>query len=315
MAGKHWSEPEHKIIKSEYSNVNISLTKENLLAKLPGRTWDAIKLKAEKLKIKQVYPSGAPEGNIKALLEENLQAYYWTGFIMADGCIQNGKRLALVLSLKDEQHLISFAEFISCKNIKRRANGIGVHVQDPINVPLFAKKFDIKQNKTENPPTLNLVGNNFLSFLAGFIDGDGSIGFVHKRTDTHLTIKCHKNWLNVFKYFEQRLYNLCGYPRFFTFLNSKINNSGYAVLSITDNTILRNLKKQLLKLSLPLMSRKWDKIKENDTSRYEISDQRRVGVKQLFNGGKKQKEICSILNISPTTVSLILSGKRQYGYR
>ena len=56
--------------------------------------------------------------NLKALLNEDLASYYYTGFILADGHIDKNTRLQITLSVKDINYLTNMAKFLDIKNVK-----------------------------------------------------------------------------------------------------------------------------------------------------------------------------------------------------
>ena len=58
-----------------------------------------------KCRLDNAYNLKAAKNNIKILLEENLESYYWIGFILADGHIDGNKRLQITLKSIDYEHL------------------------------------------------------------------------------------------------------------------------------------------------------------------------------------------------------------------
>ena len=130
-----------------------------------------------------------PNANIINLMNESNEAYYWLGFIMADGHFNKNKQLQINLAKKDLNHLKKFARFIEFKGeLKKPKISVGY---TKINDWLI-KNFNVTNNKTYNPCDLNnLTGDNLFSVCIGFIDGDGCIS--HNGV---LRIKCHKSWLS-----------------------------------------------------------------------------------------------------------------------
>lgn len=234
------------------------------------------------------------------LLKENCLAYYWAGFILADGHIENNVRLSVTLGLKDQDHLIKLKEFLHIKDIKKSKISVCISAMDINIISKFSEKFDIHSNKTLFPPKniKNILNRKLLiSLIAGFIDGDGSIRNLHNRPDFNLRIKCHKSWYVILEYFSHIIAknNFC-----------RINNQGYASLVISNTQFLKDLKKELLPLNLPLLSRKWDKINLNYKSRRELEKERVLIIKKYLNTNISQKEICKILNMSPSGVSSLM---------
>lgn len=312
MAGIRWDEEEIKIIRDSYSLINIQISKNEFCKKLPNRTWNSIILKAKQLGVSMLYPAGAPKGNVYKLLEETVEAYYWAGFIAADGSIADNKRLHIKISTKDSDHLLKFAQFISCDNVNYGMTDgfpyIYVSIQDPHVIPEFCKKFGFYKNKTQNPPNLSyLSGDKLLSFIAGFIDGDGCIRHQTGRSDCVLTIKNHKSWLPVLRMFEVEIYKELGISPYRAIIRSRINNRGYSVLNISDNSVLRALKGKLIALGLHIMKRKWGKINDGGTSRYAKSGDLKRQIKDLAKGGLSQIKISKFLGISSGYVSRIIN--------
>lgn len=113
---------------------------------------------------------------------------YWAGFIAADGNVAfNRNTINIDLATKDRNHLVRFREDVN-GNFKIEDRDRGVRgIQSRIRVDCKDWKNDLcsvynitpRKTLTLKPPTLD----NFLSlcFLAGYIDGDGSIsnGYIH----------------------------------------------------------------------------------------------------------------------------------------
>ena len=115
--------------------------------------------------------------------------------------------------------------------------------------------------------------------------------------------KNHSSWEDVLKLFGTLITNKdC----------VKINNQGYAELTISNTKILQDFKTKILSYNLPLLNRKWDIINMNFVSKYTKAEELRNQVIELLNKGLKQKEIAEICNTSPANVSKI---KKLYGER
>lgn len=240
--------------------------------------------------------------NLSVLLEDTPETYYWIGFLLADGHFDKS-RIIIGLSEHDREHLEKFAKYIGYSGkislIKKgpytavRLSAMNTEVVNDIR-----KKFDIKTNKTYNPPkSLNWIrGDLFLCLLAGIIDGDGNISNFHNRKDVFIKIKQHKSWLpllNEFgKYFSDK-------PQ------SKINKQGYAELLITGYPKIRELKRNILEYNLPLLSRKWDKIDLEYKTKYEKKIETYEKIKKMLLNGVKQIKIANTLNVSKSTVTKV----------
>ena len=204
--------------------------------------------------------------NLSVLLEDTPESYYWIGFLLADGHFSE-KRIVVGLGEHDKDHLEKFAKYINyggkLRIVKREPhNGVYLAAMDTEVVEKLREKFDIKSNKTYNPPkTLSWVPEDlFLCLLAGIIDGDGCITNFHKRKDVFLRIKQHSSWLPILNEIGKFL----GKEK-----QVKVDRNGYAELLITGYPFIRDLKKRLMAYNLPLLPRKWDKIDLDFKTKYE----------------------------------------------
>ena len=255
-----WTEKEYIILRENYNNNTI----EELLVKLPNRTWEAIKIQASKLGLPRSL-SFSRESKIENLLSGSLESFYWIGFILADGHISNNKRLRIVLSILDVDHLNKFADFIKTKIIIREHYDpptVELTSQNIEVIPTLTQIFDIKSNKTIYPPDFNeyvFTEEQLLALIIGFIDGDGNIQKLVNRNDVNLRIKCHKSWLSNLIFIEDFLYSTFVYDKKVDRL-AKINNQGYANLVISNNRLIRELKIFAEDEKLPILARKWNKV-------------------------------------------------------
>lgn len=245
--------------------------------------------------------------DLTILLEETPETYYWIGFLLADGHFDNGKRIVVGLAEHDRDHLEKFAKYIGYKGtistMKKYSynavyNAVRLSAMDTEVVGKLCEKFDIKSNKTYNPPkSLRWIPEDlFLCLMAGLIDGDGTISNFHGRKDAFIRIKQEKSWLPILKEFakyfkeEDRV---------------KINKQGYAEVEITGFPKIRELKKKLLEYNLPLMDRKWDKIDIGLQTRYEKKEEMYHKIKELLGQKIKQTEIAKIVGVSKSTVTKV----------
>ncbi len=218
---KFWSSEEKDLLINKYPETPT----EELLELFPNRTWDALKLMAEKLKIKRYYNTQRIS-SAKILLEETNETYYWLGFLMADGHFSEN-RLSLTLGIKDVNHLEKFAKFIGC-NLRIYETNTSVSLMDTKYIPKIREKFNIVNDKTYNPCNISNINNYdlLMSLIIGFIDGDGSIRLVYKRKDASLAVKCHSSWLNNLQFMVNIIYSKTAE----IIINSRLNNQGYAFL-------------------------------------------------------------------------------------
>lgn len=236
--------------------------------------------------------------DLSPLLEETPEAYYWIGFLLADGHFENG-RVKFHLALKDSDQVKKFADFIKWngKFEDRGELGIGVAAKHTEVIEKLCKKFDIKQDKTYNPPETILNHDKELLkyLLIGFIDGDGNIENQYKRKDCFIRIKVHKSWNKILKEFCE----IVGYDT----KHVKLNKQDYCELCFSHSKIITELKKK--SNILPVLERKWGKIDENYVSRYSTSKILKEKIINMLNDGVKNKDICNELKISPSYVSKI----------
>lgn len=237
------------------------------------------------------------------LLNSSNEAFYWLGFIYADGTLNyKTGRLRVRVSLKDEKFIAKLSSFLDTKLVYETNKSVGIDIASRRIFPILVDKFKFKQNKTYNPPeNLNFLETNeqFLSFLIGFIDGDGCIRKQHNRQDCTLAIKCHNSWKPVLLEFEERLYNICKISK--KRVLTKTNNAGFAFVCFSDHKVLNFLKNKTKELNLPILQRKWSLI--DTTKKYKESFEFfRENVLQLYNKGMTQKQIALKLNKSKSYV-------------
>ena len=263
---KHWTQDELQQLSNTY---NVLPMEELIL--LFGRSKDSIVKKASELTLERRGGKFKRKHRIELLLQDSLEAFYWIGFVMADGCFSNST-LTLSLSEKDQPHLNKFASFIKVDSNKIRKtkrsialNGneaksyeiATLEVGDKSNIPLLMEKFNFKKSKTYNPPDFmvyNFTDDQLIAMFIGFIDGDGSINYTNGSLERFI-IKCHSSWLPNLKFFHELL--LRKYP-----LSKgrppKINPYGMAQL-IGNNNHVKYMKEFIKDHKLPALDRKWFK--------------------------------------------------------
>jgi hypothetical protein len=247
--------------------------------------------------------------NLSNLLQDTPEAYYWIGFLIADGSFSNNNRLSLGISSKDEIAMKKFCSFVDGKYyIEKEGTIVRFACMDTAIVATLKEKFGIKTNKTYNPPLLSIPNDTlFLSFFIGFIDGDGCIQNVYKRQDTAIIIKLHKTWINVLQTISARLYSICDIKQYPIV---KLNTAGYARMNITNGQVVHFLKTKALTFKLPVLLRKWDKIDLNYESRTMKSKRLKPQILILYKQGIKQQSIAQQLQVSKAWVSLVVRGLR-----
>ena len=230
--------------------------------------------------------------DLSPLLDETPEAYYWVGFLLADGHFENG-RIKFYLGIKDKDQIKKFANFIKWNG----KIGSGISVKHTEIVEELCKKFDIKHNKTYEPPKTVLNHNKeLLKYLViGFIDGDGNIEKKYKRKGCFIRIKIHASWENILKEFCEIIE--------YDSTHVKINKQGYAILYISNSATVIKLKKESIKI--PVLKRKWNKIDENFVSRCISSKILKEKIIKMLNNNVRNKDISNELKISESYVSNI----------
>lgn len=191
----------------------------------------------------------------------NINNSYWAGFIAADGCIgyyNNAEaRLCFGCQTKDE---------ILLNNFKNDINYTGQIIRINKNISTLSitsnkiakdlnKYWNItpKKSLTLKPPNLTNK-EEILSYIIGYIDGDGCISFEKNR------------YLRL---------SLIGTKEILIWINNEFSNSGclYKQRLLLNNTynltfsgkkaeiILKTLYNHILKFNILTLERKWNKIK------------------------------------------------------
>lgn len=232
------------------------------------------------------------------LFSQSNEALYWQGFILADGYINHEtKRLVFELAPKDLDQVNKLAKFINFDNKNKPI----IRIQDKMHVDSLIKILRVKPRKSFTGFTLNkrLSLESKLKIYIGFIDGDGCIDKQSNRFDCKLRIKLHESSLKFLKQLEKDIYQYFN----FEYKNlTKINSSGYAQLTISNNTLLRKLKRFVIKHKLPILERKWNIININEKSQYIKASETYKLVKSEIKNGLKFNEICKKHNLNYQTV-------------
>jgi hypothetical protein len=140
-------------------------------------------LKVDMSEIKRVH-----DFNRNYFTELTLENCYWAGFIAADGCVHDNGTLFIGLSIKDKDHLQKFAdaigytgkigEYFYAKEGRKDVHTVQLRLATAKQIAIDLEKwFNITPRKTKTlkaPTLLNLEQQ--IAFVAGYTDGDGSIG-------------------------------------------------------------------------------------------------------------------------------------------
>lgn len=274
---KMWKDWEIDFLKTNYSK----LTMVDIIQQL-DRTYSSITNKAHALGLEN---RSTNLSNISNLLSESNEAYYWLGFLLADGHFsKNNNQIQINLSIKDIEHLRNFARFVE---YEKELIAPSLHISDINIVPKIKELYEIKSDKTYNPPNITfLSGDSLFSLVIGFIDGDGSI-----KKDGYLYIKVHNSWLNVIDFMISNINKIGKHT-------IKTNKEGLAICTLTNIEATKKIKEHAEKLKLPILKRKWDRITPNKLSKKELRDKYEMECINHFESGLTPKEVLGETTIS-----------------
>ena len=298
-----WTTDEENLLIQHYAYKS----KIELRQLLSGRTWERIKHHANSMRLRRCQKNKELiQGKCEKLLKDTPEAFYWTGFFLADGHFSKEGRFTIRLSIKDKNHLRRLSEFLE-SHFSEKPTYIQLAIMDKYNVEAIKEKFNIHNRKTYFPPNFDLykrfTSDNLFSMIIGYIDGDGSIRKQYKRKDCFIAIKLHASWLLFLQFMNEFLSNhfsiyLGGVP--------KLNKKKYAVLNLSNIKLLGDMKKKAIRLNLPIMERKWGLIDEDLKSHYYKSLEVKNKVINLRKAGYKYKEIEKIVCVTKGRISTIV---------
>jgi len=284
---KRWSKDEERVLIE-----NCDEHDEVLLGLLPSRTLAAIKHRINALGLSR----RCKAAKLSCLLTDSPVAYYWVGFLLADGHFSCG-RLKLVLSDKDSEHFGRFLSFICSRRVQ-------VGFVDHVIVDKLMMKFGITSRKTYEPCDIAWIDDEdlFFSLVVGFVDGDGCICRSTGRPTGSVRIKCHSSWLKNLQLMSDRVCLMFGVSPTIAHLNK----DGYAEIAWCDCFLLKCFKRKAIEFGLPFMERKWSRIDCSFVSRYELARTNEENVKLLLSQGLMNNDIASELCLADSTVSSII---------
>jgi hypothetical protein len=266
---------------------NYSVKSKDEIIKELNLSWSYIQKLACLNGIKKGRNESSNDWKFKKLIDYNDNiSMYWLGFMIADGHIYNKSNIQINLSIKDKLHLLRIQEHIGNISINFTDSQIRATISDRRTVNVLANDFEWASNKTKNPIKIpNFLSKDALfSLIIGFIDGDGTIN-----KKGHIFVKCDGSWKNNLEYFY---YILTGEKKIF---NS--TSDGLSIIYILKFNNLIQIKERAKLLNLPIISRKWDRIKSRifKSDKYEI-------VKTLLNEGNSIKETIDKTKFGQTLV-------------
>lgn len=230
----------------------------------PGRSMIGLRQKAMQMGLVGEVERSR-RGDIRPLLNGSPEAFYWLGFILADGHITRAGQLVVGVIDEEESHLDGLARYIRTEARRPYANPEKeyalssfmtdeslrrkrrVAVQDPATAQGIRDLLGLEDsNKTYTPPkveAMTAIGRPGLDFLfMGFFDGDGSTG----TTKFGGRMENHVSWRPVYRLFEEN--------GFLTHFPDRPNAFGYV-----PKTRMLEFARLSMEHGLPVMRRKWDR--------------------------------------------------------
>jgi hypothetical protein len=276
---KPWTDEETAILKSNYKNIGAKLLSQSLLK---GKTEQQIRSRAEYLGLKRnknTICRGLNRihfvNNYFFSIPNNLNSY-WAGFIAADGCISDTAKFSISLQDLDASHLVRFLNDVDCTRpeaaVKIRSTG---YTKKDASVAQMARihlsgmeqwKQDLFSHWSITPrKSLTLIAPNIadkelkLSYLAGLIDGDGSVRINKVKQAEILRIGICGGSNKILTWIKCLIDELVPPEnRSFELAQIRKNRGNTEALEIT-GTRASKLAYLVRQLNLPVMPRKWGK--------------------------------------------------------
>lgn len=261
-----WSEEEMQLVRDNYGIIPYP----QLLEMLPKRGVHNVRKMAEKLGLTQRRQKYTYNHNYFSELTN--ESCYWAGFIAADGSIgvdkSNQHTLTIVLQDKDRQHLAKFVQAttytkpvqykISRLNGKDFAQAVTVYYGSREFTYDLNQHFNITPNKslTLQPPNI-VERDHIISYLAGYIDGDGTIYYGTSKYGG----KIRKGQLNITMLGTYDFLSWCKAQIELTLGGGKSNvtkHKNVFAFGIHGDRA-EQFKSIVLSMGLPLLERKWHK--------------------------------------------------------
>lgn len=246
--------------------------------------------------------------NLSPLLRDTPIAYYWMGFLMADGHFYDHGAVKLHLSEKDREHIEKFRKFVAYTG---QAKSCTMNAMNPSIVHRIMKKFGITHLKTYEPCDISqFEGHLLFSLIVGMFDGDGSIRLRNGSVSV-LEMKLHKTWLSNLRLIEGFLYKYLNIEKAKKVELARMRKDGYSVIILSDRYLLAQMKKRAIRLSLPIMSRKWNGIDITYTSISREHHKRLPKIFELIELGLPYKKIEQQLHLPKGTVGTVIYRRKK----
>lgn len=196
--------------------------------------------------------------NTKFFSKPNNLNSYWAGFVASDGNITEDRSVRIELAMKDISHLEEL------KSILKFTGNVKIYKTKKVKNPycrleIFEKKicedlekyWRITPRKTFTLELPNLNIKNTLSYIAGYIDGDGSIQ--KERHCYHISCMGNYKFLSNMKIFLEKFLKEKGAVKIY-------KNKSIWVLRIFRKHCVLKLANYIYKLHLPVLDRKWNNL-------------------------------------------------------
>ena len=282
-----WKDSDINYLKNVYGKIPTREIALNM-----GRTYESVKSKS--IKVLKLFHPGIQKNNLSSLFEDTNENWYWLGFIAADGHLSK-QYLSITLDQKDTDHLQLLANKLNVSLNYSRKNCIILAVSDTNNIENLKIKlgqFNTKA-KTYNPLNINyfISKEQYLSFIIGFIDGDGCIE-VRNNKMAQLKIECHSSWYDNLLFISEFLKNNYNIPS-----TTIINKRGYTLWKITSHKNGLKLRDLIYSLKIPYLKRKWESFNSDTlgTNFYRNIEQKVI---ELYKEGNNLYKISKILNVN-----------------
>lgn len=269
-----WTTTETEILKELYCRA----TWPDLLRALSNRTQRQIRSHAQREKIAR--PRNLRNTNrVDKLLLDTPEAYYWIGYLLADGHFGK-KNVQIEVGLQDGSHLEILGTFLNVK-VHTETKTTTYHTHPIQTRTIYAMHTDaikrlraklglLSTKKTSNPPSLPIEDSDlFQACLIGFIDGDGCIN-----TNQQMKVEIDASWRDILQVWKTRIYQIHGC------INSSeatLSGRGFALMTISERQVLKGMKAFARKHKLPVLARKWDRIDLTKETWCERKRKRKVG--------------------------------------
>ena len=264
--GDKWTEEEDEALKQNFYNTSTS----DMETLLPGRSTKAIRRRAAildlKYKERTKFPRtfGTYKKNHNFFNEPNELNSYWAGFLAADGFVGKSERVVgCTLSQLDSDHLQQFVSDVEYEGpIYYHNNGVSdvcsVHIYDvPYWCYSLKEHFSITPRKTHTLERPNIPEHLSLPFIAGYLDGDGTIYVTNKNGRKYLALKLvgtqdMMEWIKEvldkkFVFYKKRAPNVAPIKKSCVYVYSIKGRRAYDIVNYVNQ------------LDLPILDRKWKK--------------------------------------------------------